>query len=635
MILDFKKIVNINTKNDLDEYNINEPLFYNNYLFHYLIIFNKLDIIKLATFPIYKENEEGLNGLFLAAKNNNIEKLKYLIKNYKQYVYNKNTDDELFIDYLEYSNILKLFDLNLNWKILFKNKLDDILYNFKYDELLTLFKIYKPKNHYLHMIVTNPNLNETEIINILELFPNEINLRDFDDQTLIFPALHNKNIKLIKYLISKNIDIDYYTIIDTYHPLRIAFFINFIDAYNIIWNHIKKNFNYELTNKNLDNIAHFLLNNGFNDKTSFEILINSPSSIWHQLNINKNTPIDLIILYNFVEYNNILKNKQIDINYIKNKYINQENKNIKLWISFLEKLPEYKEINNINIQEYPYYHSNLFQSKFTDMSFYILHLTDKYKNLYFPNIVNYKITNIIDLDEVSLDWPDKLLDNNPIFPWIICYQSEYEYWIHSDLNNLINAQRRIKKYDLAICYLSIRTINDGLHANILIYDFNNLTVERFDPYGNTVNYDYKLDEILEEELTWNTGIRYLKPSDYMPVAGFQTISDELNPLKQKNGDFGGYCLAWCNWYLEHKLININVKSDELVKKLIKKLLSYNCSFMEIIRNYANKLNDSRIKHLLNAGINKNTISNVMLSKDSENKIIKYIMYIFTSYKKKK
>jgi len=631
MKFDFEQIINIKSKTHLNKFNIHEPLFYNNYLFHYLIIFDKFDILQLDTFPIYKENEEGLNGFFLAAKYDNIKILKYLINNYKQYIYNRNQDDEMFTDYLKYSSILKIINYNLNWTLLFENKIDDILYNLNYNNLIKLFKKYKPLNHYLHMIVTNPKLNEKEIINILDLFPNEINLRDSEDKTLIFPALQNNNIKLIKYLISKNIDIDYYTIINTYYPLKTAIYLGFMDAYDLIWNHIKPKFNYELTNRNLDNIAHFLLKRGFSDNTSFEILINSPSSIWHQLNINKEIPLELIISYNFIQFNNILKNKQVDIEYIKNKFKNDKNKNTELWIEFLEKLPIYIEENDVIVDTYSYSHSNMFQSKFIDMSFYILHLSKKYKNLYFPNLINYKLTDIIDFDEINLQWPDQLLDNNPIFAWIICYQSEYEYWIHSDLNNLINAQRREKNFDFGICYLSIHTPNDGLHANIIIYDFNNLTVERFDPYGDSVNFDNKLDEILEEELTWNTGLKYLKPSDYMPVAGFQTISDELNPLKQKNGDFGGYCLAWCSWYLEHRIKNINIKPNILVIKLIKKLSVNDYSLMEIIRNYANELNNSRTENLIKAGINENIISNTLFSKSIENKIAKYIINIFTSF----
>ena len=57
MKLDFKKIINIKNLKDLKKYKLDKPIHFNNYLFHYLIIFNKLDILKLYEFPIWKENE--------------------------------------------------------------------------------------------------------------------------------------------------------------------------------------------------------------------------------------------------------------------------------------------------------------------------------------------------------------------------------------------------------------------------------------------------------------------------------------------------------------------------------------------------------------------------------------------------
>jgi hypothetical protein len=238
------------------------------------------------------------------------------------------------------------------------------------------------------------------------------------------------------------------------------------------------------------------------------------------------------------------------------------------------------------------------------------------------------------MTDTNLEWADNILNTDPIFPWFISYQNENEYWIHYNLNYLINMERRKKTFDFGFCYLSIQN-NDILHANILIYDFNNLTIERFDPYGNTVVFDKLLDDVLEEELTWNTGFTYLKPSDYMPVAGFQSISDELNPLNQKSGDFGGYCLAWCTWYLEHKIknhkINKNITSKILVDKLIKKISLSNTTFNEYIRNYANNLNLFRIKYLKDAGVDENKISNIYNDIYTDNKLDKYIINKFNSY----
>ena len=57
MKIDFKDIINIKIIIELKKFDLDKPLYFNNYLFHYLIIFNKFDIIKLLKFPFYKEND--------------------------------------------------------------------------------------------------------------------------------------------------------------------------------------------------------------------------------------------------------------------------------------------------------------------------------------------------------------------------------------------------------------------------------------------------------------------------------------------------------------------------------------------------------------------------------------------------
>jgi hypothetical protein len=620
MKLDFKKIVEIKSNSDLSKFNLTEPLFYNNYLFHYLIIFNKLDILKLHNFPIYKENDDGLNGFFLAAKYNNILIIKYLINNYSQYIYNRNLNDELFTNYLEYNSIVKLLNFDLDWDILLENKIDELYYNLKNDDLNLLLKKIKHNNHYLSYILLNPNLKSSQIISFLKLLINNINMRNNEDQTIIFQALDRKDIDVIKFILSSNVDIDYYTMFNTFHPLKTAININFMEAADLIWDKIKNTFNYEATNKYLENIAHFLLKKKLTDKLAINILKNCSSYVWTQKNVNKKTPVDFLIEYDYDKFNFLLKDKEIIFDF-SDKY--EKTNNLTKWFNFLKTLKKYKEDNNVILQENTYFHANQFQSKFKDMAFYLLHFKNKYKNLFIPNINDIQLTNLNDMENMNIDWPDPMLENSQFFPWIIFYQNDDEYWIHQQLNNMINIQRRIKKYDFGFCYLSLKT-NDVLHANILIYDFNNFTIERFDPYGNTFHFDKKLDEILEEELTWNTGLKYIKPSDYMQVSGFQTVSDELNPYKQKSGDFGGYCLAWCMWYLEHRILNKKIKNCDLVNKLIRKLSINENTFMETIRNYANKLNESRVNYLKKAGINEKIISNTYYSLSLENSLSNFI-----------
>ncbi len=631
MKINFKEIINIKSLEDLQKFKLNKPIFLNNYVFHYLIIFNKLDILKLYNFPIYKVNDEDLNGFFLAAKYNNYKILSYFIKTYSDYIYNRNSNNELFINYLNNKNIFNLINdfKSLNYELLLKTNfyksdytiLDNLFNNGSYQNLLLLIKNFKPTNYPLNYLILNTNLSNNEIINLLNMFSlDELNIRMEIgvEYGLIFTAIFKDNIEIIKYLINKKIDVDYYTIIYTYHPLRFALKYNNLAIYSLIWNYIKPTYNYASTDKLLDTMAHFILKQFIDNPINIDILLNSNSDTWNKYNIDKITPIHLIIKLDFNKYNYLLKNIQIDEN-----ILNDINKN-STWYSFLKSLPKYIDNIKINFNEYLYQHGNLFQSYFQDTAIFILYLKNKYAELYVPKINDISLKNLNYAKNTNLNWCDNIFKTNPIFPWFISYQDSNTYWIHNNLNYLINIQRRKKEYDFSFCYLSV-DYNNILHANIIIYDFNNLTIERFDPYGNTTYYDKELDDILEEELTWNTGFTYLNPGKYMPISGFQSVSDELNPLNQKNGDFGGYCLAWCLWYIEHRIINKNIPPKVLVDKLLKKLTLSTNSFIEYIRNYGHTLNEFKIKELKKANISENLISNVIYDQNTEYQINNYII----------
>ena len=108
-------------------------------------------------------------------------------------------------------------------------------------------------------------------------------------------------------------------------------------------------------------------------------------------------------------------------------------------------------------------------------------------------------------------------------------------------------------------------------------------------------------------------MKYCSPDCYFPVSGFQTLSDENNIMNQKMGDFGGYCLAWCIWYIEHKLTNMNVNSKDLVRKTLNRFMSMNIKPMEYIRNYANYISHFRLGFLKKIGIPENITSNENLN----------------------
>ena len=114
MKINLLKIGMIKNIDELKKYKINKSIFLNNYLFHYLIITNNLEGLKLKNFKIYKENDENLNGFHLASKYNYIKILNYLIKEYPEYVNNKNSINEYFLHYLS--------PVNKDYLSIFKNK---------------------------------------------------------------------------------------------------------------------------------------------------------------------------------------------------------------------------------------------------------------------------------------------------------------------------------------------------------------------------------------------------------------------------------------------------------------------------------------------------------------------------------
>ncbi len=625
MEINFKKIININNKKDLLKFKLDRPIYGNNYLFHYLIELGNLKALKLIKFPIYLENNDGLNGFHIAAKQYNYDILSYLIEKYKDYIYNNNENNEFFTHYLDEDKFIIVMEKykKLDWNYLITNDiLVNILINLKYNDLKKFISLYKindsQKNIYLFAILKNSYINTNQKINLLNDFTNEeINIKNTSGEGLIFIAIEMGDYILLNYLLSRNIDYDYYSFGLTKNPLILSIILDIInDEYRfsklLLDKIIKKNpLFYKNYDNHYNNIAHIIILTRINrnkqnkneSKTYPEINILKlcDHETWNQENIYKKSPLELITELDFDIYSNILLNNNIHIN----KNIKIDNKK---WQNLFNKLPEYiEDKNSIILINNEYTHSTLFQATFKDLSIYILYLNEKYPDIYIPTFKSNLLNKLTFTGNFELS--DYLIEKEPIFPWIISYFSSDEYFIHPYLNHLINSQKN-KSY--AFIMLSITT-ESILHANILIYDFKNKIIERFEPYGNTQFIDNNIDLVLEEELTWNTGFKYMAPKDYLPYAGFQTISDENNIYNKKSGDFGGFCLAWCLWYFESKLLNKNINSKLLVHKLINKLNKLDIKFIDYIRNYSNKINEYRVKYLEKIGIPITESSNTKLN----------------------
>tara|TARA_B100001093_G_scaffold53199_1_gene45125 strand:- start:4755 stop:6731 length:1977 start_codon:yes stop_codon:yes gene_type:complete len=647
-----KKISKIKKESQLKKFKIDKPIFIGNYLFHYLILTNNLEGMKLIKHPIYKENDEGLQGFHLAAKTSsetkNYEMLELLLKEYPEYSGNRNFFNETFLDYLvidnKLINLIKKFK-KINWfrlisietevggtyqsylsRIFLLGSYKLILFIIKkFDFCWSDFKIIPFFN-----VLFNNNLSTKNKISILEKLKDYLNLVNINGKGIIYYAIEFGELELIKFLIENDIEVDKYLPIYTLHPFIYSYEHdiqknNDFKVSKYIWDKIKETHNFNSTNRFGENLAFTILKNrnfsaSFDNYLEKDILTRNNN--WNKVNIDKETIINEIILLPFEKYHHYLKNTKIDT-VVKNK------NNLSIidlasgkWLEFLKKFKsEDFSKNNVKLENYKFSDTNSFASGILDAGIFFSHLDKKYKNLYIPKCID----KLNQLDwELRFNLPNSIITNLAPFSWVIFYEDKYNYFINPNLNFLINSIKNDDNYDCAALLLSVKNPFGGLHAELIYYDFKNNQVERFDPYGNSYDLDPDIDLILEEELTWNTGFNYLNVKNYMPVSGFQTLSDELNEFSEKPGDFGGYCFGWCLWYLEHKLLNLKFTAKELFPKLLNKILRNKNSLIEYIRNYSNSINKERLKILKKIGIKENKLTNSIFTYKEEKKILNYL-----------
>jgi len=605
MNIDYKKILNINNKKKLHKFNLDKPIFKNNYLFHYLIILNNLKALKLYKFPIYIENEDNLNGFNLAAKHNNMNILFYLLKYYSDYIYNINSDNKLFTNYLKYNNfniLLEKYDY-LDWDLLLNfDIINNIFINNNYNYLLKFIKLYKNKFNLIG-IINNNLINQEEKIILLDKFYNDIiNLKDINNKGLLIYTIELNNKIIFKYLLNKNIDINYFDN-NSYSPL---FYSITNDINNNKYYYTKLLLKkliihdplfYKTYNKYFNNMIHILLllrieynkklNKNINYNIDLNILKYCDSESWNFNNYENISSLELLVQLDYNIYSNIIINNNIcisknNLNILNNyKLINNN------WLKLYNKLSILNINNNDNINLYKNNDNDniiSLSSNIIDILIYNIYLLKKYDNLFIP-IIN---------DTFNINY---IKTNNFIkLPCFILFKNKNNYFIHPYLNHIINNNNN-KNYILL--YINIQT-EILSHCNILIYDLKKKIIERFEPYGNEFISD--IDNILEEELCWNTNFTYISPKSYLPLNSFQNISDESNNNDVINGDLEGYCVYWCLWYIENKLLNSTIESKVLVDKLILKLKKLNISFKTYIRNYSFSI--SKIKNKYMKKINK-------------------------------
>lgn len=272
---------------------------------------------------------------------------------------------------------------------------------------------------------------------------------------------------------------------------------------------------------------------------------------------------------------------------------------------------------------------------------YMIYLLKKYKNVMVPfQYLNIdKIINENNKYEEGnlLIGGEKIIKNileiykNILFeiePYVIIWKNRQVYFINSDLELYLKKLEHNEKIRFIIIKLTIITSEATTHANLIIYDKKNKTLERFEPYGNMEYNDKNEMKKLMSKISYKFEYvnEIINPDDLQNNIGFQTISKDNDPNIKNYGDPMGYCLAWTFWYLEMR-INNEIEPKKLTRKIIKYMsnekkenIEPEKKILSIIRGYGRKLDKIKNDFLLKSGIPKERYYNMTYNIEDIEKI---------------
>lgn len=136
---------------------------------------------------------------------------------------------------------------------------------------------------------------------------------------------------------------------------------------------------------------------------------------------------------------------------------------------------------------------------------------------------------------------------------------------------------------------------DSGHANYMLYDRKNKSLERFESFGkltnsclNPPNLDKKIFELFLNNLGTDSVNFYYPPESFLPHLNFQAKQENEKEWLNRNEDDEpvGYCAVWSAWYIDLRLSNPDVDREELVKIAMQKLEKLPITFTTFIRNYS-------------------------------------------------
>lgn len=321
---------------------------------------------------------------------------------------------------------------------------------------------------------------------------------------------------------------------------------------------------------------------------------------------------NLMTLYNKALYNKDKKSKGGTCDYYCKEYIRD------VIVSMKRSIPLYHEIT-LNIDSGVFVDGCYYTGSTIDILFGLVYL---YTEFNASVVLEYPLTENKELEKyykkIGLNYSYKLDFSNIEIIW------SFQKIIYMVNFNMLFLAMIDSSNQFIVIPLGIEVAN-GSHANILIIDTKNKTIERFEPNGKNNPRDlYYNAELLDTILInkFNELIprySYLKPSDFLPDIGFQILETLDNEKCKRLGDPNGFCAVWCVWWAEQRVTNPTIKPDKLTSELIRQIRFANKSFKNLIRNYSMKIIKTRDMYLKKYNLD---INDWVLNNYTEDTILK-------------
>lgn len=626
------------------------------YPIHYTIFCKNIKMLKL--FKKYnksfnKVDFENNSLLHLAIKSNSSEIFDYILENTNIFdsknIYGEN-EFRYTVNYENLNFTKKLYEKNIDINNQdYKNEITSIMYSIILDNI-EIFKYLLNKaqlnlqdnlgNNILHYAITLNKINYlNDIIDFIK--SKNIDLINFNNTNIFGKTILHlliEKIQLNKYIL-ETVDLNY---IIKNSKLNIqdntgstSFLL--LCKYNL-WNKFQdilltKKINYKISNLSNENCIDFIKDE---KKDKFYSLITNS-----YLNYIRDS--DILYTDNFY---NICKKK---ISYYKRNDLNEYLEDITLkttdkdicfdtlkYLIINNKInaPSRKQTYCLEINELKKLSKlNLFYTgSRIDILFGLIYLLNTFNNTsssisenfyenneilnYYLNYKNIKIKN--DFLNFEIIW-----DGQKIF-------------YPNNLDKEINKFKTDDKKRFYIIPIGIE-LGGKAHANILIYDKEKNSMERFEPHGNTYpkNFYYfpkKLDDFLKQHFSkLFSKLNYIDIKTILPKIGFQTLELLEHSKNKQLGDPGGFCAVWCIWYAYNRIKYDNIENTKLVNKLIQKINLNNISLKNIIRNFSKEIIIIRDELLTKSDLNIDIWINNSYEEDKYLSLINNILnYLKTS-----